>query len=229
MKHLKAVNGVSIAQAAELLEVPSAKILQLVGNGSLESISFGGGGVDGITYESVKNCIRLQAEKDLFQRKTIDKARKSWGIFADFFLDEGEGVKLSRLYEIYEKWTRREGLMTLSKVELGDFLIDIQGMGESWENSERMVAGIALKPAAEKMEHQDESFLKQVFSVMDRLGEISGEFRDVAKLLKVSPRTLRTRIEKIRPILERDRFSVTYRGHATNTSKDAVKILKVAD
>jgi hypothetical protein len=148
MNPLKMVGGVSVQQAAELLNVPPSKVLQLVSSGLLESISFGSGGVDGITSESVTTLIGQQAEKDFFKRKTMERANKSWAVFERFIIDEGGSVRFSQLYSAYEKWTKREGVMTLSKVELGDYLVDLRGLQEDWDNAERVICGISLKAEA---------------------------------------------------------------------------------
>lgn len=145
MNPLKMVGGVSIQQASELIGVSSGKVLTLISSGALENISYGAGGVDGVTAESVTNFIKQQAEKDLFQRKTIDRAHKSWDVFERFFLDVGGSEKFSKIYDVYEKWTKREGLMTLGKVELGDYLVGIRGLKEDWSEAEREIIGFTFK------------------------------------------------------------------------------------
>lgn len=224
MNPLKMVGGVSIQQAAELLGVPVGKIMQNISSGLLESISFGAGGVDGVTSESVKNLIRLQAEKDLFQRKTIERANKSWEVFERFFIESGGYVRLSRLYGVYEKWTRREGLMTMSKVELGEYLVELLGMKEDWENSYRVVCGISLRSEAIEVE-TGSPFAQKMLAMLDEKGGVCGGMGEVGGVFGMTGRAFTVAIKEIEKLLEDAGFIVQHLGR-TARFKAGIKIEK---
>lgn len=225
---LDKLNGISVNQASELLNLNVNQVLQLVANGILEKISFGSQSVDGVTYESVSSYIRQQAEKEIFQKKSIERAHKSWNVFKEFFLNTDGEVSFNKLYGIYDTWTKREGLLTLGKVELGEYLVSLCGFGERFENAQRVIVGISLKANSSqstqmKIVTSDDIFTQKLMEYIQSVHSYSGPFKNLAQNLKTTPRKLRGQLLKSSKILKENGYEVVFMGRDNQGAKLEIK------
>lgn len=232
MKHLEMVNGVTIEQAAKLIGLTPAKVLKLATEGLLEPISFGAV-IEGITFESTTIYLKLQLEKKIFLRNSIEKAHKSWDCFEKGFIiiDDCQSIKFNSLYAVYSDWTRREGLLTLTKCELADFLIEIKNYSETWINNHRVIGGIAFQKNLQT-ENTDISYkllenILKTFSTK-QTDVISGTFQEIADLLKVeSARIFRKSILNAAWLLKDNNINFEINNKRTAKSRASITIKKL--
>lgn len=168
-KILKKINGLTLGQAAEMLNMPMAELLRLINKGLFESISVGGQGVDGVTYESVSKYIQEKAEEAIL-KKTLEKAHKGWSKFFEQFYKKDPQLKVEfgELYRHYAKWTASVGLMTLDMVALGEYLEIVCKLKDEFIEGKRYWVGIADAGTRVGMLGDDPLFQSVMLLMKDR-------------------------------------------------------------
>lgn len=175
-KALEKVQAIPIDQAAELLNINTTDINRLIKAGQLEPVSFGGGEISGVLLSSFLCYQEKIVSERVLKSKTYENAKKGFDLFFKHNCKEDTYLQqnLPAFYEIYRRWTDRNGYMTLDKVQLCEYLENICKYESAIVSNERVFTGFSLLGAHHRV---DEDVLLEI--VLQNYTGLKGTSADI--------------------------------------------------
>lgn len=176
-KALEKVSAMPLDQAAELLNIRVPDILKLIRSGQIESISFGGGEVNGVTLSSFLDYQEKIVADRVLKSKTYANAKKGFDLFFSNNCENGQTLKqnIPAFYETYRRWTDKNGYLTMDKVQLCEYLENVCKYQSSITENERVFSGFSLLGAQERVCEGEDVLLETVLQNYNNLRGVADD------------------------------------------------------